>query len=257
MSLNYEEMINYFIAILDSNGFRGDPSSDGRYMYEGHSVPRVTSILEDTINEPYIAEWANWLGFCHKSYRTELSEAAFIGTTTHSYIENYCQDKQIPEVSKEQEIHCVSAFMKWWTQLTDNNNIQIVGQEQKMACPWFGGTYDMLLSVKPKSDTDPYSPSSLYLIDFKTSSQIAFRYYMQLAAYKYLIETQNRLDITGCMILRLDKKTGIFEESIVNLKTPEGKAFMEQCTLGFFSCVVSYYFRHAIHNSTMKFRKGV
>lgn len=222
-----------FNDILKENNFITQLPDKGRYNFNNKFVPRVTEILESTINEPYIAEWANWLGFKHKSYKTVLGEAAYTGTKTHSYIENLIKNgkKDLPDDANA--ITCINAFNRWWNQLISNNKVEVIGQEEKLVSQWFGGTYDMLLKINDK----------IFLIDFKTSSKVSFRYFLQLAAYRYMIEPSYNLKINGCMILRMDKKSGIFEETIVDIDTPYGSKFMDDCLLSFFSCVSAYYFR--------------
>lgn len=228
-----ENTIELFKNIID-NSKCSDEFSSSRYEFNGIKVPRVTEILSYTINEPYIAEWANWLGYKHKSYKATLGDAANVGTAVHNYIANVCQNKPVEEYSDDRILNCISAFNKWWNQLTSSNEVSIIGQEQKIVCPWFGGTYDMLLRVNDK----------VYLIDFKTSSKISFRYFLQLAAYKYMIEPYYNIHVDACMILRLDKKNAGFEEAIVDTNTSIGDSYITDCLNTFFSCVAYYNLRH-------------
>lgn len=237
MSINTMDTVDKFGYIISGNDFV--LPQEGRYKSDHGCVPRVTEVLEATINEPYIAEWANWLGFRHKSYRAALGEAAATGTKTHSYIEHVIKEGEgiIPE-SDEDAQRCIGAFNRWWAQLIANNKVEVIGQEQKIVCQYFGGTYDMLMKINDK----------VYLIDFKTSSKVSFRYFMQLAAYKYMIEPSYNLHVDACMVLRLDKKSGVFEETIVDVDDQEGKAFMDDCLSAFFACLSAYYFRQKIES---------
>ena len=58
-----------------------------RYTYNGKNVPRVTEIISKMIHEDAITQWANSLGFKHKSYTKTLNEAAVYGTHAHYGIE--------------------------------------------------------------------------------------------------------------------------------------------------------------------------
>lgn len=231
--------LSRFESILRDNFAFEKFKEKSEYFFKGNRVPRVTEIIQNTFHEDYIAHWANWLGFHKKSYEKELSHAADVGTCTHAFIENFCQEKPTQEVTMEEVNNCISGFIRWWDEITSCNEVEVVGQEQTLTCPWFGGTYDMLIRINGK----------YYLIDFKTSSKVSVRYYMQLAAYRYMIEPSYAIKLSGVIILRFSKKTpGFFEESFVNLEEPDGLQFIEWCTMAFFSCLSTYNFRRKIES---------
>ena len=87
-------LIEEFPSAEDSKGFK--PTD--YYVYDGYNVPRVTKILDETINEGYLVKWANSLGFKHLDYSKVLNEAANIGSKTHGYIENYLQGENLPQL---------------------------------------------------------------------------------------------------------------------------------------------------------------
>lgn len=232
--MNNSETTNTILDLLSSDypslkNAKGVKAPE-RYTYNGVNVPRVTTILDTAIGKPGLISWANSLGFKRMGYHKVLQQAATIGTETHNYIENYIQNgiKDIPEYRESDS--CVSAFHAWWNDLNKNHTISVVGEEQKLACPWFGGTYDLLLDIDGEK----------ILIDFKTSNAIKVDYFYQLSAYRYLINLNYGYDIDGCMILRLSKTDGTYESNYVNLHTPDGAAFMQSCSDTFFSLVNSY-----------------
>lgn len=202
-----------------------------RYTYNGVNVPRVTSILDKTIGRPGIASWANSLGFKHIGYHKALNAAAAIGTETHNYIENYIQNdiKDITELKESES--CIAAFHSWWDSLKEMYTVKVIGEEQKMTCPWYGGTYDLLLDINGEK----------MLVDFKTSNAIKPEYFYQLAAYRYLINLNYGYDIDSCMILRLSKTDGSYESNYIDLHTPNGAQFMQHASDTFFSLLNSYF----------------
>ena len=60
------------------------------HIYEcpdGKSVPSVTTILQMLGNKE-INKWANWLGFRHIDYETELNRLADNGTKMHNVVQH-------------------------------------------------------------------------------------------------------------------------------------------------------------------------
>lgn len=195
------------------------------YEYNGVKVPRVTDILSKTIHEDYLMTWANSLGFRRITYKDELTKAANIGTIIHSSIENYLK------FNKLSDLPAFNAFLLWWNDISENNSIKILGQEEKLVCNWFGGTYDLLLSINDR----------IYLVDFKTSNHISFKYCLQLAAYRYMLYTIKNINIDGCVILQLDKKEAMYEEYLLDFSIQQHHEFIEHCAKTFLSLVYAYY----------------
>lgn len=250
-----EEIVESFINILKTKFYEDNIKTDkyNPYYYNGVAVPRVTSILSKTINDPYIAQWANSLGFKQEGYRKTLNRFADIGTEVHKDISDHLQaigEQTSPKFSHAESVRCRAAFLRWFVPLVNQNRVICLGSEKKLSCPWFGGTFDALLNINGKN----------YLIDFKTSSKIQYRYYLQLAAYRYLIQYNNILpDIDGAVILRLERKDTdepYFEELVANLDSPDDKVFMDQCLQAFFSLVVAYYHLCDIEEKFIEFERG-
>lgn len=195
-----------------------------RYTYDGKNVPRVTEIISKMIHEDSIVLWANNLGFRHIRYRDALDEAANIGTNVHSAIEHYLKE------DKTSELVSLKAFQLWWEQLKRTNKIEILGQEQKLVCPFFGGTYDLLLKIN----------DVIYLVDFKTSNHVTYKYYIQLAAYNYMLKQQG-INIGGVIILQVSKTSPQYNEYVLDLHNPSHKEYFDLCERTFLSLVYSYY----------------
>ena len=62
--------------------------------------------------------------------------------------------------------------------VNENMPFRVIETEKQLVCPYFGGTLDCLAEIDGR----------IYIIDFKTSNHITYKYFLQLAAYKYMIE---------------------------------------------------------------------
>lgn len=191
----------------------------------GGLVPRVTDILSKTINEPGLIQWANSLGFKHKSYTKELQAAADIGTAAHNSIELFLKS------GEETDIVPFKAFKYWWDDIHKNNTIEILGLEEHLVCDYFGGTYDGLFKINDK----------VVLVDYKTSNHITYRYTLQLAAYRYMLYYTKNISLDGMIILQLGKSEPTYNELYVDLTNQEQYLYIEDCTRAFLSLVYSYY----------------
>lgn len=188
------------------------------------------------IHEDYLMIWANNLGlYKHKKYSDELENAAKKGSYVHNAIEDFIQngnDLDINSVSsmyRTEVSYAYGSFMQWWN-IISKRNIIIIMQEQKLVCPWFGGTLDLLIEVDGK----------IYLLDFKTSNHPSYKYFLQLAAYKYMLRNFYNIEIYGCGIIKLNKKFIEFEEFIIDKSNPDYEEFMALCERTFLSLVYAY-----------------
>lgn len=202
--------------------------NEGPYIYNGIVVPRVTNILSKTIHEDYLMQWSNSLGFKRQGYSKTLKAAADYGSKAHTGVELYLKGLPIPEGTPTNPI---DGFIKWWNLINSNNTVRIIGQEFVLTCPWFGGTYDLLLEINGK----------IYLVDLKTSNHISYKYCLQLAAYNYMLKHNNIANISGIIILQLRKPTPDFNEFVLNLDNPNHANFFNFCETTFLSLLYSYY----------------
>lgn len=216
-----------FISFEDLKHMFTLQSIGDRYIYNGIPVPRVTEIIHKMISEESIIQWANSLGFRRKSYTKTLNEAADYGTAAHSAIECILKGELIPPSSPTV---IIDSFNLWWNTITSNNQVEILGQEQQLVCKYFGGTYDLLLKINGK----------VYLVDFKTSNYVTYKYYLQLAAYRSMLRLQD-INIDGMIILQLSKAAPGYNEYVLDLSNKEHLCFIDACENCFMSLVYGYY----------------
>lgn len=192
----------------------------------GYHVPRVTSILSTMIHSDVLMYWANNLGFKKIKYKEAITKAANIGTEAHYRIELFLKDKldctdNIPYLG----------FKSWWDDVISmGNRISVLASEEELVCEWFGGTCDALFTINGK----------VYLVDFKTSNYVSYKYFLQLAAYKYMLERQG-VRVDGVIVLQLGKEEVGYNEYLLDFSVKEHIEFMNQCTTTFFSLVYGYY----------------
>lgn len=196
-----------------------------KYFYNNIAVPRVTEIISKTISEEYLLYWANSLGFKHQSYKKTVDEAARIGSEAHELINRFL----LGDIFNSNNIPYLS-FKKWWADILSNNDVKVIGTEQSITCKYFGGTYDLLLEINGK----------IYLVDFKTTNHVSYKHFIQLSAYKYILEQQG-YKIDGCIILQLSKKEILYNEYPVIFSNNDHKIFMDNCLNSFLSLVYAYY----------------
>lgn len=217
-------MTNNLLNLLETN-VNTLKMKEVKYEYNGIPVPRVTEIISKMISEEYLLYWANSLGFKHQGYKKTVEAAANIGSETHDLINRFL----LGEVFNSNNIPYLG-FRKWWMDINSNNEVKVVGSEQTLTCPYFGGTYDLLVEIN----------GLLYLVDFKTSNHISYKYFLQLAAYKYMLEQQG-YNIAGCIILQLDKKVIEYSEYPLVFANPYHEEFIDNCFNTFLSLVFGYH----------------
>ena len=199
----------------------------GKYTNsKGIPVPRVTSIISSMLHTDALLYWANNLGFKGIRYKDAIRKAADIGTEAHFRIECFLKDK----LKCDDNIPYLG-FAMWYDNITGNGNtIELVASERTVVCDYFGGTFDALLRIN----------GAYYLIDFKTSNHVSYKYFLQLAAYKYMLELEGTY-LQGVIVLQLDKEEVGFNEYLLDFSIPNHRDFMNACTEGFFSLVYAYY----------------
>lgn len=216
--------MNNIYNILSSTDLVYNGSST--YIKDGIVVPRVTEILSKMMHDDRLMYWANSLGFKGIKYKDALNKAANIGTNSHSAIELFLREK----LQIDDNIPFLG-FLAWYNVVSEQNTIKPIFIEHSLVCKYFGGTLDALLDIGGK----------LYLTDFKTSNHVRLSYFLQLAAYMYMLKVEEGIDIDGVIILQLDKDQPGFNEYLLTFQIPEHKMFMDQCLLTFLSLVYSFY----------------
>lgn len=210
--------------LLDNIDFIIKTDSD-KYYFKDKAVPRVSDILSATLYEEYLMKWANSLGYKHIDYKKALSSAAEIGTRAHNTIETF-----LSTGIKEDNFVPFDSFLMWWNDINTDNKLSVLGIEQTVVCEWFGGTYDLLMSIN----------DNIYLIDFKTSNNISYKHWLQLSAYKYMLSTID-INIDGCIILQLDKNIPSYEEYGIRFNNEKDYNFINNCTDTFMAMTYQYY----------------
>jgi hypothetical protein len=204
--------------------------NETKYIYNGTPVPRVTEIIGKMISEEYLLQWANNLGFYNKSYELVRDKAATIGENAHKSIEEFLTS-ETPN-SNSNFIPFLS-FKQWWD---DINNAygkypKVLLCEEELVSQFFGGTCDLVMQVSNMN----------VLVDFKTSNHISYKYFLQLAAYRYMLKLLKGIDINLCIILQLDKRQVLYTEYVIDLAIPEMSEFMDWCLYTFMTLVNGYY----------------
>lgn len=222
------------------------------YAFKGKAVPRVTSILSDMLAEEYLITWANNVGLYQKKKHTFYrNKATNIGSHVHDSIEKYIQGGKLPDFKsiidsddRKKATNSFNAFMNWWN-IIEKTNYEVLMEEAPLVTEYCGGTLDLLMRINGK----------IYLIDFKTSSQLGFKYYVQLAAYRRMLYELYGIIIDGCILLKLDKNTGSFEEAILNFSNYNDLEFINYCDQLFIAILYGYYNRFIIENDDRFIKK--
>ena len=184
-------MTEYIENALNNIEFDGPNSKNSSYVNsQGIKVPRVTQIISKMIHNDGLMYWANILGFKGLKYREVLNNAAALGTQAHAAIELFLKDKL-----KTDSCTPFLSFMSWYDTLTQDLNlpINILMIEEKLSCDWFGGTLDCLMNIGGKT----------FLVDFKTSNHVTYTYFLQLAAYRFMLRIARNINVDGVIVLQL------------------------------------------------------
>ena len=204
-----------------------------KYLYNGKPVPRTTEILSKMIHSDSLMYWANSLGFKHKSYKNTLNEAAYIGTECHDSIDEFINTGEINDLFKyDSARNAYESFMKWWNDIHINGNtVEVLKNEFPLVCKYFGGTLDGLYKINNK----------IYLVDYKTSNHVTFKYCLQLASYRYMLREEHGIELDGCIVLQLSKNSIGYNEYVLDFSNPNHLTFIDECERAFLSLVYAYY----------------
>lgn len=195
---------------------------------EGYTIPRVTEILSTMIHSDALMYWANSLGFKRIRYKDELNRAANTGTAAHSAIEVFLNNKY-----ESNDNIPFLGFMLWYNIVTIEKGIpiEVIYTEHSIYCQWFGGTLDALLRIGGK----------IYLVDFKTSNHVTYKYFLQLAAYRYMLRVVEGIEIDGVIVLQMNKTEPGFNEYLLNFSIQDHLEFINHCENTFLSLVYGYF----------------
>ena len=216
------------IQVLDNMQLVSNDKTSTYYNQEGIKVPRVTEILSRTIHSDRLMYWANSIGLKGERYRDVLNRAATAGTQAHNAIEIY-----LSENIKTNDNTPFLGFLMWYNYITQDVGlpIEVIYIEHKLVCKYFGGTLDLLVRIGNK----------VYLLDFKTSNHVTFNYFLQLAAYRYMLREVENINVDGVIVLQLDKDEPGFNEYHLSFDYPDHLTFMDNCQTAFLSLVFAFY----------------
>ena len=224
-------ILNEYLDIYESL------DNDHYYFFDGHPVPRTSDILSAMLHNQNLMVWSNRLGrYQHQDYNEYLEKAASIGTFVHSCIEKYIKDGvqpqsgEIPFMIDDYVMNAFTAFLNWWEQLTRLHKVRVLYSEKSMTCRFFGGTLDLLLEIDDKY---------IVLVDFKSSNYPTFKFFLQLASYRYMLREEG-INVDKCLVLMLNKYKPLFMEMILDFSNPEHFQYITECEKTFLTLAQGY-----------------
>lgn len=227
------------------------------YKYNGVSVPRVTSIIEDTFSKEYLIQYA--LSFGNKySYYNERDLILSVGTKVHEAIEYFLHTGKDPDLNYSRApkqtpivVRAYDNFKLWYENLINNGNtFELLDTEIPVVNPYYGGCIDCIAKIN----------NAYYILDFKTSKKISYEYILQTCAYLWTINNgycSNLPHIDGIGIIRVDKeKRGVYEDLFLNLFIPSQAAIINSYIQGFCSILFTYYNKIDMEYKFNKYKKN-
>lgn len=180
----------------------------GTYEHGENKVPSVTQVLKH-INEDYIAQWANSLGFKGLGYRRELNKYAVEGTKVHSEIEDFLTDGLCMTDPVDKTMGFMS-FIQWFndTGYINDTLIEPIMLEQSLIGKYFCGTIDAVMKIG----------NEVHIVDYKTSSSIGYKYFIQLSAYRYLL-SKIGINVDKLTVLQLNKYDVKYKQYTIDIKS--------------------------------------
>lgn len=226
--------MNNMIQLLDESTIMVDKSSNSNYQYNGIVVPRVTEIISKCIHSDSLMFWANSLGFKRQSYQKTLNRYADIGAQCHETIDLFLDNNgkfDAPENMLSNSRYAYESYLRWWNTINTGNTVKVIYHEYPLICKYFGGTMDGMYEINGKK----------YIVDYKTSNHVTFRYFLQVAAYRYILKNEHNIDVDGCIVLQLSKNDISYNEYVLNFCIPEHLQYINDCEMAFLAMVFSYY----------------
>ena len=165
---------------------------------DGLEVPSVTQVLSEIGNADGLIGWAVFLQRNGIDWKEERNHLGDIGTTTHSYIEQYIKTLQIPDMLDFGGLILtlakppILAFHDWFTARTVTphaTELRMVSETWQL-----GGTADLIA----------YVDGEFEVIDFKTGAKNV-KNKIQVAAYVKLAR-ENGMNVTRGRLVHLDRQ---------------------------------------------------
>lgn len=179
-----------------------------RYKLQNGTVVPGTTTITGLLNKPQLVLWANRLGLEGIDCSKYTDEAAKVGTLAHAMIEADLKGEapDLRAYSQEQISLAENAVLSWFEWKKQHEIIPIEVETQYVSeAMKYGGTVDCYCMLDGKAT----------LLDFKTGKAIYDEYFVQLAAYKNLLQELD-LPVEETRILRVgrDETEGFEERSV-------------------------------------------
>jgi ATP-dependent exoDNAse (exonuclease V) beta subunit len=166
-------------------------------------VPSVTTIIK-LLNKPFIAKWANSLGWKRQSYDKVLEESANKGTFVHETLHEYLfKEGKKFDLSNPEVLNFLYENLNTFKEFEKEYDIKPIWGEKSFSLDKFGGTVDLYCELDNK-----YT-----ILDFKTSKRFYSSHFIQLGAYIQLLEA-NDYKVEQVAILRI--REGDYDIKIIN-----------------------------------------
>jgi hypothetical protein len=165
---------------------------------DGGFVPSVTTVLEAYPKDAAYFAWIKSVGQDADAIRDAAGER---GTNVHNMTERYDRGEEISLLTESGAVGCKMsewAMFERYVDFTTKCNPIIHMNEQNFVSPLLGfaGTIDRVCTIDGKR----------YLLDIKTSNAIYATYWLQMAAYRMLMEEVG-ISVDAVAILWLNAKT--------------------------------------------------
>ena len=148
---------------------------------EGMEVPSVTTILK-VLNKPFIAKWANSLGWKRQSYDKVLEESAERGTFVHELLHEYLfKEGKRFDISHPDTVNFIAEHINAFKEFLSEHELEPIWGEKSFSVEQYGGTIDLLCNLD----------NELTILDFKTSKRFYSSHFIQLGAYIQLLEAHD------------------------------------------------------------------
>lgn len=155
-------------------------------------VPSATTILK-ILNKPFIAKWANSLGWKRQSYDKVLEESANKGTFVHELLHEYMfKEGKKFDISNPDIVNFIYENVNAFKDFEKQYEFKPLWGEKSFSIERYGGTVDLYCELNNKNT----------ILDFKTSKRFYSSHFIQLGAYTQLLE-ENDLLVEQVAILRI------------------------------------------------------
>lgn len=155
-------------------------------------VPSATTILK-ILNKPFIAKWANSLGWKRQSYDKVLEESANKGTFVHELLHEYMfKEGKKFDISNPDIVNFIYENVNAFKDFEKQHEFKPIWGEKSFSIERYGGTVDLYCELDNKNT----------ILDFKTSKRFYSSHFIQLGAYTQLLEEHDLL-VEQVAILRI------------------------------------------------------